>query len=72
MSEREDRDQAIAEAVQSACLEAAVEAWEQGGMSGLCLEGRWDLALDRLRSLEVESVIQGINHQPKSREPAEQ
>lgn len=61
MSEREVRDQAIAEAVRAACLEAAVEAWEQGGMSGLCVEGRWDLALDRLRSLEIEPVIRDVD-----------
>jgi hypothetical protein len=61
MTTPDERDRRMAEAVRTACLEAAVEAWEQGGMSGLCVEGRWDLALDRLRSLDLEAVIREMN-----------
>lgn len=47
----------IAEAVRESCIDEACEAFEQGGISGLCVEGRWDLAMDRLRSLDLESII---------------
>ena len=48
---------ALAEAVRRACEDEAVSAYEYGGMSGLCVEGRWDLAMDRLRSLDPERLV---------------
>lgn len=50
----------VAEAVRERCIEEAGEAFEQGGMSGLCVEGRWDLAMDRLRSLDLKSIIRTV------------
>jgi len=47
----------IAEAVKTACLKAAVEAYEHAQMSGLCHEGAWDCALDAIRGLDVETVL---------------
>ncbi|MDN5848244.1 MAG: acetyltransferase [Nitrococcus sp.] len=47
----------VAEAVRERCIDEARQAFEQGGMSGLCGEGRWDLAMDRLRSLDLESIV---------------
>ncbi len=49
--------EALAEAVRQACVDEAVSAYEYGGMSGLCVEGRWDLAMDRLRSLDSGVVL---------------
>jgi len=48
----------LAEAVRRACVDEAVDAYEYGGMSGLCVEGRWDLAMDRLRSLDSASLVE--------------
>lgn len=47
----------IAEAVRAACLKAAQEGYENAGISGLCEEGRWECAVDAIRSLNLESVI---------------
>lgn len=47
----------IAEAMKTACLKAAVEAYEHARMSGLCQEGAWDCALDAIRALDVETVL---------------
>ncbi|MDN5869107.1 MAG: acetyltransferase [Nitrococcus sp.] len=47
----------VVEAVRERCIEEATRAFEEGGMSGLCVEGRWDLAMDRLRSLDLESMV---------------
>lgn len=47
----------VAEAVRERCIVEASEAFEWGGMSGLCVEGRWDLAIDRLRSLDLTLIV---------------
>jgi len=46
-----------AEAVREACLKAAQEAYENAGISGLCEEGRWECAVNAIRSLDIEAVI---------------
>jgi hypothetical protein len=35
----------IAEVVRAACLEAALEAYEEAGICGLYAEGRWEYAM---------------------------
>ena len=47
----------VAEAVRERCIAEASEAFERGGMSGLCVEGRLDLVMDRLRSLDLELIV---------------
>jgi hypothetical protein len=53
-----DEAQAIAETVRQACIEAALRAYEEGGISGLCAEGRWELAVDALRRLDLQALLQ--------------
>jgi hypothetical protein len=47
---------AVAEATRAACLEAMTRAYEEGGLSGLCAEGRWELAVDAVKSLNLTHV----------------
>lgn len=47
-SERE-----LAERVRRACLEAALDAYEDAGLQGLCAEGRWECALEAIRRLPL-------------------
>lgn len=54
---RNAADAETAEAVRRACLKAALEAYENAGMSGLCAEGRWELAVEALRELDLEAVL---------------
>src|SRR5512139_712746 len=42
----------LAEAVRKACLEAALHAYEDAGISGLCQEGRWEIAVQAIRELD--------------------
>ncbi|PSJ43685.1 acetyltransferase [Zobellella endophytica] len=42
-----------AEHIRQACLQAALAAYEQGGLLGLCQEGRFELAMDAIRRLEL-------------------
>lgn len=59
MNQRESQRR-LAEAVRDACDKAAQEAYENAGISGLCEEGRWELALDAIRSLDLEAVINAV------------
>jgi len=54
---KQELDHRLAEAVREACLSAARQAYENAGISGLCQEGRWECAVDAIRSLDVEAVI---------------
>lgn len=68
MAQRKPKDEmrAVAEAVRAACLQAALDGYERAGLSGLCEEGRWDMVLDALRSLDVDAVVAGAApHAPK-------
>ena len=47
----------IAEAVRGEALRAAVEAYQHAKMSGLCQEGAWDLALDAIKHLDLDSIL---------------
>jgi hypothetical protein len=55
MSDLTDR---FARVVREACVRAALDAYEQAGVSGLCAEGRWELAVDAMRSLDLDAVVQ--------------
>lgn len=44
-------------AVIEAARQALVAAYEEGGLSGLCAEGRFDLALDALKKLDLHAVL---------------
>jgi hypothetical protein len=57
MSDLTDR---LARVVREACVRAALDAYEQAGVSGLCAEGRWELAVDAMRSLDLDAVVQGL------------
>lgn len=59
----------IAEAVQKACIDAALRAYEDAGLSGLCREGQWECAVDAMRALPLRTLLQTLaDHQNPSRE----
>ncbi len=49
--------QKIAEAVRRACIEVALEAYEDAQVRGLCREGAWEVAIGAVRTLDVATVI---------------
>ncbi len=49
---------AFAERIRYACLCAALDAYEQGGLAGLCEAGRWGLAVDAIRALDVQTLLE--------------
>jgi hemoglobin len=42
-----------AEAVRRACIEAALAAYEDAGIRGLCAEGRWEVAIEAVNRLDL-------------------
>ena len=48
---------AVADAVRAACLQAAVDGYEQAGFGGMCEEGRWEMVVDSIRSLNLEAIV---------------
>jgi hypothetical protein len=47
----------LAEAVRTACLEAALRAYEDAGISGLCEEGRWECAVQAIKGLDLTALV---------------
>jgi pentatricopeptide repeat protein len=46
----------LVESVRAVCLEAALAAYEDAGIRGLCAEGRWEAALDAIRQVDLSGV----------------
>lgn len=45
-----------AEAVRQACIAAALAAYEEAGVLGLCAEGRWEAAVSAIQALDLQSI----------------
>jgi hypothetical protein len=46
----------MVETVRAACLEAALAAYEDAGIRGLCAEGRWEAALAAIRHVDLSGI----------------
>ncbi|MFL5805824.1 MAG: acetyltransferase [Roseiflexaceae bacterium] len=47
----------LAERVHAACVQTLIAAYDQAASDGLCAEGAWEVALDRLRSLDLDRLL---------------
>jgi hypothetical protein len=47
----------LAKRVRDACLQAALQAYEDAGIQGLCAEGRWEAAICALRTVEFAPLL---------------
>lgn len=62
----------LAERVRAACVQAALDAYEDAGLSGLCAEGRWEYTIGVLRRLDLEPLLAACAPEesgPESRRP---
>ena len=59
-------EQQLAEAVRAACIKAALEAYEEGGVLGLCAEGRWEYAISTLQQLDLETLTKQLLSPPQN------
>ena len=56
----DDERYRAAEAVRSACLRVAQDGYERAGLGGLCEEGRWEMVLDAIQSLDVNAIVREL------------
>lgn len=47
-----------AEVVRQACIRAVLDGYQQAAMSGLCHEGAFEAAVDALRMLDLDALLQ--------------
>jgi hypothetical protein len=50
-------DRNLAERIRSALIEAALAAYEDAGVRGLCAEGAWEVAVSTMRSLDLSGIV---------------
>jgi hypothetical protein len=50
--------------IRDACVEAALQAYEDAGIQGLCAEGRWEAALDALKTIDLAPLLGELKHPP--------
>ena len=50
----------LAETIQQACIEAALQGYENAAISGLCHEGAWEAAISAIRMVDVDAVIREL------------
>lgn len=60
------QQQQLAEAVRAACIKAALEAYEEGGVLGLCAEGRWEYAISALQQLDLDALAKQFPSPPQN------
>ena len=46
----------VADAARQACIAAALAAYEEAGVLGLCHEGRWEAAVSAMQSLDMKHI----------------
>ena len=47
----------LAKRIRDACLEAVLQAYEDAGIQGLCAEGRWEVAVGALKTVELAPLL---------------
>jgi hypothetical protein len=48
----------IAEATRQACIQAALTAFEDASMNGLCCEGAWESAVGATQGLDLRGILE--------------
>jgi hypothetical protein len=51
----------FAKRVRQACVDAAVQAYEDAGVQGLCAEGRWEAVVGALKTVELTPLLRESN-----------
>lgn len=55
----------LAEAIRAACLDAALAAYEEAGVQGLCAEGRWEAAVGAMQMLDLHRLAAELAAPPR-------
>lgn len=49
---------ALAERVREACIQAALDGYEDASISGLCAEGALEVAISTIRRLDLKALLE--------------
>jgi hypothetical protein len=52
----------LAKRIRNACLETLLQAYEDAGIQGLCAEGRWEVAVGALKTVELAPLLREFKH----------
>lgn len=47
----------FASAIRDACVQAALDGYEQAQIAGLCQEGAWECAVDAIRRIDMKELL---------------
>jgi hypothetical protein len=64
LDEADDTRLAVARAVRSACIAAALDGYQRAQIAGLCQEGAWECAVDAMRMLDLTPVLRRTGEGP--------
>ncbi len=48
----------LAELIRAACIQAALEGYEDAAANGLCHEGAWEAAISAIQQLDLMTILQ--------------
>ena len=54
----------LAKRIREVCLDALLQAYEDAGMQGFCAEGRWEAAVDALRTVDLAPLLREFQQPP--------
>jgi hypothetical protein len=54
----------LAKRIREVCLDAVLQAYEDAGIQGLCAEGRWEAAVDALRTVNLAPFLRQFQQPP--------
>ncbi len=58
--EAQDERIRIAETIRAACVQAAQQGYERAAADGLCDEGALEVALEAIRSLDLDQIVREL------------
>ena len=50
----------IAESTRQACIQAALTAFEDASMNGLCCEGAWESTVGAMQQLDLREILRSV------------
>ena len=59
----------LAKRIRKTCIEAALQAYEDAGIQGLCAEGRWEAAVSALRTVELVPLLHELKARQQTSRP---
>ena len=57
----------LAKRIRDACAKAALQAYDDAGLQGLCAEGRWEVAIGALKTLDLTPLLREFQQSVQDR-----